>query len=679
MKDFGSGRKERLVRRYIMKKCDEKRNGRFDERHCEGFACDVFPCFMEEQKELNTEEKAALEKIDARIESREIIEQKAWKFIKELNSYSEKRLDSVAIVDGKREYTFRQMFRKWERYAKVFSALGICESNHSRVGMGGCPSVETVSSMYALNMTGTSVSFIHALDINDMEKLRMMVEQENITDIILPDYKLNMKYLRRIIEEKETLGIRNVIILHVPLMGPFAHLFDEIDSLEKYNKIKRKHPDVLFMDELLRKYKDTSISYAENECDQAAVITHTSGTTTGVRKPIPISDRGINETSARMLNDDRFSGLKGRAVSCLTMDLSSSYACMDMLNLPLAYGGTVVVLPMLNPGPDLMMASLYYQANVIFGMPMIFDALMRAPIRPDFSDLELVFIGGSYTSADDKKKFNKYLKKCGFDKGVMVGYGLSEGGGACILADPDRKDDSMGRPLSGIRIKLFDEDEKKFYDLDDGPRTGVMYMSSPSVSCGCIDDRVFFKLEEIDGEKYLNTYDLVRVGEDGALYYEGRMNKFFVNNDGVRFDAGLVEKAVSSQKDIISCGLVPGYGRALRDTIPILYVQTRLSAEDSREIVREALVQAFIREEKIKETNLPSECVITDDIPYNTMGKVDSHQITTGKVDGYRYNVIPVRESGELKDIKLEEYDSSPMASVGIPEELESTFKWSLR
>jgi hypothetical protein len=136
---------------------------------------------------------------------------------------------------------------------------------------------------------------------------------------------------------------------------------------------------------------------------------------------------------------------------------------------------------------------------------------------------------------------------------------------------------------------------------------------------------------------------------------------------------------VSSQKDIISCGLVPGYGRTIRDTIPILYVQTRLSAEDSREIVREALVQAFIREEKIKETNLPSECVITDDIPYNTMGKVDSHQITTGKVDGYRYNVIPVRESGELKDIKLEEYDSSPMASVGIPEELESTFKWSLR
>ena len=67
-----------------------------------------------------------------------------------------------------------------------------------------------------------------------------------------------------------------------------------------------------------------------------------------------------------------------------------------------------------------------------------------------------------------------------------------------------------------------------------------------SVSCGRIDDNEIFELEEIDGEKYLNTYDVVTVGEDGALFYTGRMNKFFVNNQGVRFDAGLVESAVSA-------------------------------------------------------------------------------------------------------------------------------------
>ena len=111
--------------------------------------------------------------------------------------------------------------------------------------------------------------------------------------------------------------------------------------------------------------------------------------------------------------------------------------------------------------------------------------------------------------------------------------------------------------MDGIKIKLYDEDEKKFYDPGDGPRTGVMFMNTPSVSCGRIDDNVIFELEEIDGEKYLNTYDVVTVGEDGALFYTGRMNKFFVNNQGVRFDAGLVERAVSAQPGIESCGMVP--------------------------------------------------------------------------------------------------------------------------
>ena len=40
--------------------------------------------------------KTKLDAINARIESGEIIEQKSWKYIQELNSYSEESLDAVA-------------------------------------------------------------------------------------------------------------------------------------------------------------------------------------------------------------------------------------------------------------------------------------------------------------------------------------------------------------------------------------------------------------------------------------------------------------------------------------------------------------------------------------------------------------------------------------------------------
>ena len=61
-----------------------------------------------------------------------------------------------------------------------------------------------------------------------------------------------------------------------------------------------------------------------------------------------------------------------------------------------------------------------------------------------------------------------------------------------MLSDPERDDDSMGKPLSGVKVKLYDKDEKKFYDLSDKARRGVLFVSSPSVSGGCIGNKRFF-------------------------------------------------------------------------------------------------------------------------------------------------------------------------------------------
>jgi len=321
---------------------------------------------------------------------------------------------------------------------------------------------------------------------------------------------------------------------------------------------------------------------------------------------------------------------------------------------------------------DGLRALTYYRVNVLFGGPMLVEMMMKMPYRPDLSDVEFVFLGGSYASVDARKRFNRYLKRCGSKTRIRVGYGLSEAGGACMLSSPDREDDGIGRPFMGIKIKLYDEEKEVFLDPADGPATGVMYMCSPAVSCGRIDDKVFFELEEIDGEKYLNTYDLVRTGEDGEFYYCGRMNKFFVNNSNVRFDAGLVERAVSAQPRIESCGLVPGYDKRLRDTVPVLYVKPVMQAADAQKAVTDALKGAFITEGAIRDTNLPMECIITDEIPYNASGKVDIHQIATGKVDGYRFRVIPVREDGSLTDIKLSVYSNTFTDERGLPDELEN-------
>lgn len=617
-------------------------------------------------KRVEAEEKK-LVAINKRIENGKIIEQKSWKFIKELNSYSRDRLESIAVDDGRREYTYRQLFRKWERYAEVFSALDITHRNHSRVILKGTPSSEVISAMYALNMTGASVSLTRD-QTNDITKLKDIAERENITDIIVTDVGLSAGQLRKIVKAGADLGIRNIIVIHVPQMGLAADPWDERVSLRKYREL-RKVPGVLFMNELLKEHEAYPIYYSE-ECMEDAFIIHTSGTTTGKRKSVPLSDRGLNETARRMLVDPRFGELRGRASSCLTLELSIAYSMIDMLNLPLAFGGKVTTVPDTFLTPEALRSILESKPSILFALPPALKGLTEMPFRPDLSFLEFIFVGGGYMSPGLKKKADKFLRKCGAKTGVTIGYGNSEAGAAVILSTADREDDSIGYPLPGVKIRLYDEDRDVYLDPADGPCRGILHINSPSISCGRLDGKVLFELADIDGEEYLNTYDMVEVREDGAYYFVGRSDKFFVNNDGIRFDTGMVERAVAAQPGISGCGIAPRFSRIIRDTVPSLYVETSGGGGDPREKVRRALIGAFIDDGLFEDSYLPFDVTITDEIPYNDGGKVDIYKITTGGVKGRQYGIVPVTDNGKLRDIRLEPYDKRGSDRKAMPDEL---------
>jgi acyl-coenzyme A synthetase/AMP-(fatty) acid ligase len=222
------------------------------------------------------------------------------------------------------------------------------------------------------------------------------------------------------------------------------------------------------------------------------------------------------------------------------------------------------------------------------------------------------------------------------------------------MPDPDSDTaDTIGRPLPGVEVRIYDEDTGVYYKLEDGPHTGGLYISSPSISSGRIGDTVFFEPEMIDGRPYICTFDLVRSNEDGTLTYAGRMNRFFVNNEGVEFSAGIIETAVSKQEGIEACAVVPKYDKKSYDTIPVLYVQTDSIGGRARRTVRNALLQTLCDREGFDPGQLPKECVITDSIPYNATGKVDVSLITKGYVRGKAYTVESVCRDGKLTDIEF--------------------------
>ncbi len=613
-----------------------------------------------------------------RIENCSIIDQKYYKFIKELNSYSEEQLDTIAIIDKDRKYSYRRMFRDWENYASVFSALGITAENGSRLGFVPWQSYETICAFYGINMTGAGLSVLHELDILDTKRWDALIEKEGITDILVSRQALetihtNRKVVNNALDSCERLGIKKLIILDTT-DGGSGRVRDR--GLRKWAE---KYDFVFFMSDLMDKYQGTPVSCETDESNYPAVIVHTSGTTSGIHKPIPMSDKAFNESAARLLRDERFNSLK-KVVTVMTLSITSSYGMCDMLHLPLSYGGTIILADYSKPDIKLIRLLEKERPTVLFAIPGLLELFIMLGIYPDLSSLKFVFLGGAYVSPESKRDINRYLRRCGSTAKVSVGYGVSEIGAAALLADSEDTRDTIGDPLPGVKIKIYDEMEEQYYDLSTGSHTGVMFLSSESLSDGRIGDEIFFELEEIDGEKYVNTYDLVELDSDGSLRIIGRMNKFFVNNEGVRFDAGLVETAVSSQSGIECCGLAPEYSKLIHDTVPVLYVQIKSGVYDSIRIVREALYNVFIEDNRIVDTNLPSKVVITKSIPLTKTGKVDVYAIQKNNVKGSHYSVEGIRINGKLTDIVMKKLNLTDYKGVteydgSVPDELENDVK----
>ena len=265
---------------------------------------------------MTKKEEDKLKIIKGRIERGSIADQKAWRFIREMNSFSEERLSSIALIDGKRKYTYRQLFRSWDRYAEVFAALGITEQNGSRVGMTGNVSSECIIAFYALNMLGVSVSMLPVEESRDEKRWCETIRKEGITDLLIAGTYAWPGQLRILAKNRDDLGIRNAIVLPTYVDGRYAAPIERLQA-KFYEPVFRMSPDVKIMDELFDKYETTPFAESRKRNDEAAVITHTSGTTKGIHKPIPLSDLSMNSAAVSFMKHELISLVSEGAVTAM--------------------------------------------------------------------------------------------------------------------------------------------------------------------------------------------------------------------------------------------------------------------------------------------------------------------------------------------------------------------------
>ena len=599
---------------------------------------------------------AKKDKVEKRMKDKTINHQRMWKFIEEANSVSDQRMNGIAVIDGTRSYTYRQMFREWKRYAEIFYALGMNGKNHSRVAITSAIATEVIFSTYALNMVGASVSIITCTDTLMPKRFRDMIRKEHITDLILIDYCITPSFLEGLLNDKDELGLKNIIVVHSEVEG---HCTSKTmrESAAWINRQIRSIPGVVFLRDLFVKYETTPFTPVRSADNESAIIFHTSGTTKGIHKPIPLSDDAVNAAAMRMMDVPQIQKFVGKAKALISVDPANAYGMIDQIHMPLAFGCTLLIVPMGANTLSFCHAITYYKADIIFASATYFEvwsgAVASGGLSVDFSSVKMMIVGGSYLSDATRKRYNDFLAANGASIKLTNGYGLSEAGGACLLADPDAEGDSIGFPLPDVEILVYDQEDGQYHRPEDGVRSGVMYIGSSSLSSGKIDGETFFEREYIDGKPYICTYDQIQVNEDRSITFLGRMDRYYINNEGIRFDAGLVETLMTKQEGIKECAVVPLYDKVLHDTQPGLVISLSDPAAAPDQIVKDAMVKEFIQEGHFEETNLPVMCTIVQGLPHNTTGKIDVHGLTSGEIPGMHFTVTPVRADDKLVDIQL--------------------------
>ncbi|MBQ7677333.1 MAG: AMP-binding protein, partial [Lachnospiraceae bacterium] len=318
-------------------------------------------------------------------------EQKAWKYIRNLCGFSGSELNRTAIIDGSKKYTFGRMFREWERYASVFTALDMTEEKHSRVGVLGSTCAEVTFAFYGLNMVGAQVSLVASWSAFNFTRIEETIRQEKLTDFIITDDLAQPDLVRELMLKRKELGLNHLILLHVSIGGATSVPMLAAVQEAKYASMKALFRPIC-METLLASYGSRPVRYALKETDENALIMHTTGTTSGTGKPVPMSDCALNAAVASFMMIKDISLPFDHLVSATMLDLSNSYGIIDQVHLPFAMGATVVTVPLGFLNPWFYKAISAHRISFLFSASYMLERWMKLPEDTgfDFSSLKFV-------------------------------------------------------------------------------------------------------------------------------------------------------------------------------------------------------------------------------------------------------------------------------------------------
>jgi len=277
----------------------------------------------------------------------------------------------------------------------------------------------------------------------------------------------------------------------------------------------------------------------------------------------------------------------------------------------LAYGGTVHLMRKFEAGRWLALAARHRITHTML-VPVQYRRLLHHPDfdRHDLSSFQAKFCTSAPFPAELKAEV---LRR--WPGGLIEFYGMTEGGGTCILEahrHPDKLH-TVGRPAQGHDIRLIDE---AGVEVGPGAAGEVVGRSAGMMTGyhGRPDKTREAEWFSPEGLRFIRTGDVGRFDADGFLTLLDRKKDLIISGGFNIYPSDL--EAVLREHAAVHEAAVVGVPSAEWGETPVAFVETNAGAAATGDALRE-WVNA-----RVGKTQRLAAVVVVDELPRSAIGKV---------------------------------------------------------
>jgi long-chain acyl-CoA synthetase len=342
-------------------------------------------------------------------------------------------------------------------------------------------------------------------------------------------------------------------------------------------------------------------------------IIYSSGTT-GTPKGI-VQSHGMRWAHVRRARD---SGYDQNATTICSTPLYSNTTLVSFFPA-IAGGGTVVLMQKFDAAKFLALAQEHRATHAML-VPVQYQRLMDLPDfdRFDLSSFRMKFCTSAPFAASLKADI---LKR--WPGGLQEVYGMTEGGGTCILRAHEFPDKlhTVGKPADNHDIRLIDDAGN---EVPQG-QLGEVVGRSPAMMNGYFrqpEKTAQAEWYDKDGNRFIRTGDIGRFDADGFLTLLDRKKDMIISGGFNIYPSDL--EAVLFQHDAVKEAAVVGVASREWGETPIAFVVLQPGSTATGEQLR-----AWVNE-RVGKTQRLSALELRDVLPRSAIGKVLKRELRDG-------------------------------------------------